>query len=625
MIARRPGLCLASQDIRDKISRGTLIPGAKNLARVDKKQGEKKKGWFVDDSLEDRVQPSSYEPVIEDTLFVLDTDTNGILRPAPGETVRRALLRIPKRQRQQVDAAHGYELKTGFSYLIPLADRLVLGEKEHVVSSPKSSRGRLFPNTRLLTDFNPAFNEVDGSYAPLEELRLWLLVQPTTFNLVVHPGQTLNQLRFFTSHTDIQLTDAQLAREIERSPILYAKAPDGKLIPLSPSQHVIKGGLRLHLDAEGLSSSGIMSLRARKNPTPIDLSKKDYYAPEDFFEPEVAAEGRLLIDEHARLIVSAEYIVMPRNLSAELERHSDLGMSGSLHDAGFVDNGFEGDLVFELRPDELTRMSLRHGTPLSNLKFFRTTRIPDKIYGTAIGSSYHGQKGPRVSNNFKAFDFKRAAKEYKKLNRRIITQDAEELLKLRTMPEGFEFVTEADIPKIIGASSRGLVHYRYDCEDDGLVLQPIPYVLIFDSKKRIFTYVRAENLRDYGDVRLFGKHSIGVGGHVQESDAPDYIEHCLSRELQEEIKISGEISRPMMMGTLFVRYNPVDRVHFGLVYAVHTTGRVSPKESALISGKMIPIETLMASPESKQRYEKWSQILIPSLEAIYNLSRPGKR
>ena len=34
---------------------------------------------------------------------------------------------------------------------------------EHVISSPKSSRGRLFLRTRLLADYNPCFDEIDGS------------------------------------------------------------------------------------------------------------------------------------------------------------------------------------------------------------------------------------------------------------------------------------------------------------------------------------------------------------------------------------------------------------------------------------------------------------------------------
>ena len=44
-----------------------------------------------------------------------------------------------------------------------------------------------------------------------------------------------------------------------------------------------------------------------------------------------------------------------------------------------------------------------------------------------------------------------------------------------------------------------------DCESDEEVLQVIPYVLLFDESKKIFTYIRASDIKDYGDERLFGK------------------------------------------------------------------------------------------------------------------------
>ena len=81
-----------------------------------------------------------------------------------------------------------------------------------VKSSPKSSFGRLFINTRMLTDYNPCFDEINSSYRNETSLNLWILVQPLAFNVIAHPGLCFNQLRFFRDYNGT-LNPMQLRKE----------------------------------------------------------------------------------------------------------------------------------------------------------------------------------------------------------------------------------------------------------------------------------------------------------------------------------------------------------------------------------------------------------------------------
>ena len=444
-----------SQQIRDRIKRGLIITNTTNLARLDRDQKEKKKGWFDDDALEKRVQPSSYDPTIDDHLYRISTEGR-VFRPERNESVRRALLQIPRGKRERVSIDGGYELKTGSTYLIPLQDRIILKEGERVKSSPKSSTGRLFPRTRLLADFNPCMDEVDGIYKPETDLGLWLLVQPTKFNFIVHPKLSLNQM-IFAKGSDFELTDAEIQEMLATHAILYEKGEGEELVP---AQHIVRDGLQLHLDLRGSRTEGIVGLRARDNPEPIDLSRAGHFNAEDYFEPIESKDGTATLrrKDHC-LWASSEVLKMPHESSAELDRHCQIGIRGTLDEAGFVDNGFAGDLVFEITSHEPADITLRHGMPISRLRFFRTSENPDKLYGREeTGSHYQDQLGPRVSKHFRQFDYRNAAKNWAKLDRMVLTEDAQILLVHRTTERGYEPISEETAEALTQTIQRGFFH-----------------------------------------------------------------------------------------------------------------------------------------------------------------------
>jgi predicted NUDIX family phosphoesterase/deoxycytidine triphosphate deaminase len=583
------GACLSSRGIRGLIRSGGIVES------------------HFDES---RIQPSSFDPTIGDRIFVLDTK-DGLFRPREDEQVYRTLLKIPKRRRPDFDISDGYEVKVGASYLLPLEQRFNLGGRvDFLKSSPKSSVGRLFPNTRLLMDYSPSFDEAIISLKDNRERMAWILFQPLAFNLILSPGLSLNQLRF-TRGFDSQLTHGEILELWKDNPLLYS---EGKPVD-SPR---IAENLQIHANMEGKNTEGIVALRARRNPDPIYLRKLEEYIPEDYLEPIEAKDVVLTIERREHYLLSSDEVLsIPRGCSVELKQHSHQGISGPLHRAGFVDPGFVGDLVFELTSGESTDLELRHGTPLGELVVYRTTG-GGTVYGKKIGSSYDGQQGPMPAKYFKKFDFKRAAGSYEKLDRDVLVQDANLLLALRKKNFGFESISDGDVGELIELiEKRGFFHSRYDCEEDELVLQVIPYVLGFGSNRTIFSYVRASDIKDYGDERLFGKHSVGLGGHIERVDGPNFVGTGLARELRQEVNISGEISRPILLGTLYQPDKSVDKVHFGMIYGFRTDGKIIQNESSIISGRMLGIEDVVSG--SCKPYETWSRVLIPRLSKFYNI------
>ncbi|KYK24587.1 hypothetical protein AYK26_03355 [Euryarchaeota archaeon SM23-78] len=594
-LEQKLGSCLTSQEIRKKIL-------------------SEKPALLVPSFSEDRIQPSSFEPVIGEELFVLDTEVEGVFRPQLNQSIYETLLNLPGRQRRKKNISAGFEIKKGFTYLIPLEEKIILKKGEHVKSSPKSSFGRLFLNTRMLADYNPCFDEINSQYKTDAELSMWLLVQPLAFNAIIHPGLSLNQIRLFRGHA-FPLSPSTLIKEFKKTPLLYLKKEKAR-VPTTP---MITDTLQIHLDFRGEYTGGIIGLRARHNPEPINLAKKHEYEAEEFFEP-LKSDKKITIKRgEYYLFCSKELLKIPSHLNVELKSHSHIGLTGPLHFAGFIDNGFEGDLVFEVRSDELSSMELVDEMPISKLDFYRTA-MPDKVYGSSIGSNYYDQIGPRPPKFFKPFDFNFAARNYRKLDRLVLVQNASILNRFRTSKSGFEFLESSKVPALYKVIENGFFQSRYDCEFDELILQPVPYVALFDNNNRVFSYVRAKDIKKYGDKRLFGKYSVGVGGHINKTDGPEYIKNCIEREvIREEVDIKGTFSEPKLAGTLMAYDKPVDRVHFGLIFIINVKGEVVPKEDSFISGGMMPIDKLIKDKEAFEKYETWSKCLIPHLLELYEV------
>lgn len=152
---------------------------------------------------------------------------------------------------------------------------------------------------------------------------------------------------------------------------------------------------------------------------------------------------------------------------------------------------------------------------------------------------------------------------------------------------------------------------RAEVEDDPGLKQIIPYV-IFRCARAVFCYTRGAS---QGEARLRRKRSLGIGGHVAESDADgkgtlDAYEIAMRRELDEEVAVASDGSL-RMVGLINDDSTPVGQVHLGVVHLFDLERpEVTPREEGIAETGFIPIHQLRDDWPS---FETWSRICIDAL------------
>lgn len=166
---------------------------------------------------------------------------------------------------------------------------------------------------------------------------------------------------------------------------------------------------------------------------------------------------------------------------------------------------------------------------------------------------------------------------------------------------------------------------RGEVEHDERFLQPIAYLILQNDHGQAWCYQRTG-----GDVRLDGRCSCGVGGHVDYADsacqgpfdAADTLQTALLRELGEELKITpAEVSQVrttlQLRGLIYEGISPVGRVHLGVLYTAQWPLHQPPQPrmgEKLEGLGFMELSTLATDP----RFELWSQ-----LAALHLVAAPG--
>jgi predicted NUDIX family phosphoesterase len=153
---------------------------------------------------------------------------------------------------------------------------------------------------------------------------------------------------------------------------------------------------------------------------------------------------------------------------------------------------------------------------------------------------------------------------------------------------------------------------RNQAENDPTHKQIIPYVLITSGNK-VLHYVRGKKA---GEQRLVAKGSIGIGGHMNETDeslfALDQAAYRagVEREVGEEIKIGSEFE-DRIVALLNDDSTEVGRVHLGIVHLFKLREPNVEKREAMITNlAFLEKEELIGRRET---LETWSQICVDSL------------
>ncbi|MFH2007825.1 MAG: NUDIX domain-containing protein [bacterium] len=156
---------------------------------------------------------------------------------------------------------------------------------------------------------------------------------------------------------------------------------------------------------------------------------------------------------------------------------------------------------------------------------------------------------------------------------------------------------------------------REHAEQNSSLKQIIPYTLVLHGDQ-IFLVRRTSG---GGEQRLYGKRSIGIGGHINpeddSGDRADLVFQCARREMDEELLITAPYSiRPV--GVINDDANPVGSVHFGVVLVAHLERAAAQvREQDALEGAFTPVRdarALLDHPDAN--FETWSSLILENLE-----------
>ena len=180
--------------------------------------------------------------------------------------------------------------------------------------------------------------------------------------------------------------------------------------------------------------------------------------------------------------------------------------------------------------------------------------------------------------------------------------------------QGLNFEPEKYLKPILSRGSNFFIP-RPEAENDPAYKQIIPYALIA-FEETVLHYVRGKKA---GEQRLVAKGSIGIGGHMNETDESLFAldeqayRAGVEREVNEEIKIDTPFE-DRIVALLNDDSTEVGRVHLGIVHIFKLKEPNVQKREAMITAlTFLTKEELMARRES---LETWSQICLNSLERL---------
>jgi predicted NUDIX family phosphoesterase len=160
---------------------------------------------------------------------------------------------------------------------------------------------------------------------------------------------------------------------------------------------------------------------------------------------------------------------------------------------------------------------------------------------------------------------------------------------------------------------------RDKAEVDPSFKQIIPYHVL-KSDDRYFVYRRGKK---GGENRLHARLSIGVGGHINDTDIPDYNDIGnysdsaiaiygvgAGREIKEEVEMPEHYNW-WTIGVLYDPSNDVGKVHFGFVHLLDVGScGVKVLDESLDFVGWYTKEMLL---EYYDELENWSQIVVDNL------------
>jgi len=365
-----------------------ILPGQKIKTLIQRNMIKTWDGGII---RKDQIQPAS----LDLRLGKIAYRVRASFLPGKDQTVEKQLSRLAL---HEMPLSDGAVLERGCVYVVELQEVLDLPDSVAGIANPKSSTGRVDVFTRLIVDNSELFDHVRDGYSG----KLYAEIYPRTFSIRVRKGSRLNQIRF-------------RRRNSQQDPNSNLRVSDRELLALHNQTHLVEGkpiirdGLNLRVDLTGASKNSTVGYRALKYTDIIDIDCVGKYRARDYWEAIKARHDKsLVLDPHEfYILASKEWLQIPPEFAAEMVPIDTMRGEFRVHYAGFFDPGFGhgpsgGDgsrAVLEVRSHEIPFI-LEDGQIVARLTYQRLAEMPEKLYGTGIGSNYQSQ-GLRLSKHFK--------------------------------------------------------------------------------------------------------------------------------------------------------------------------------------------------------------------------------
>jgi|GEM_PF-6510065 len=321
----------------------------------------------------------------------------------PNFTVSYIDSEILKKYFKPMEISDGFILKPSKSYIVESYEKVklpwyLIGETE-----TKSSIGRL---GAICYALGLRFGKLESSSIPK---KIYFLIENNAFPLKLIPCKTkISQI---------------ILREIETT---YLSAEEIRNVYTSNSEEILEAyeeenelkkiclvregrGLPFHLAYREnglqftLSLKKIYVQKKGKDLEPIDLTKDEYYDPEDYFECKKGEKGKFYMERGKLHLLGSREAVLQGDVYGRLERMEEESGIGMIHHlAGSFDLWFYGQCTFEAtsNPDRI----LVEGQPMAKLRLDLpfTGVEKERRYGKrSVGSAYRGQISPTLPKFFK--------------------------------------------------------------------------------------------------------------------------------------------------------------------------------------------------------------------------------
>lgn len=340
--------------------------------------------WSPFTITDSQLQPASFDLRLGEKVYRVQCSF------LPGkETVCAKLDRYSIHSRSLID---GEILEPGVVYIVPLMEQLNLPQGIRGKANPRSTTGRLDIFTRVITDHNDRFDEIEDNYnGPL-----YLEIISRTFPIRVARGMSLSQIRFMRGNP--RCSDEDILNLYDHDgPLLY----EGDTV-IGFGDLVLKEGLFLRVSLSGIEGTDVVGYKAKRHCKLIDLSRSRHYDVLEFWEPVTKDKsGQLILEKNEfYLLTSKEKVRVPPKYAAEMVAYEQPSGELRTHYAGFFDPGFghgsQGEVkgtvaVMEVRALDAAFV-VEDGQRFCKLQLEKMVTAPDVVYGQEeVGSAYQYQ------------------------------------------------------------------------------------------------------------------------------------------------------------------------------------------------------------------------------------------